>query len=98
MIRYPYPCTAEARNTVTVCGLRHRVRPLSVAQLAEPLKNKGFTWASLCARAHRVTHPAHSDAFLHPQSNTTRSISASYISTFATSLWITDELYTYPQI
>lgn len=47
---------------------------------------------------HRVTHPAHSDAFLHPQSSTTRSISASYISTFATSLWITDELYTYPQI
>ena len=70
----------------------------SIDEYAEPLKNKGFTWASLCARAHRVTHPAHSDAFLHPQSNTTRSISASYISTFATSLWITDELYTYPQI
>ena len=66
MIRYPYPCTAEARNTVTVCGVRHRVRPLSVAQLAEPLKNKGFTWASLCVRTHRVTHSAHSDAFLHP--------------------------------
>lgn len=53
---------------------------------------------TLCVRTHSVTHPAHSDAFLHPQSSTTRSISASYISTFATSLWITDELYTYPQI
>lgn len=45
-----------------------------------------------------VCEDAQSDAFLHPQSSTTRSISASYISTFATSLWITDELYTYPQI
>lgn len=42
MIRYPYLCTAEARNTVTVCGVRHRARPLSVARLAEPLKNKGI--------------------------------------------------------
>ena len=38
-----------------MCGLRHCARPLSVTQSAEPLKNKGFTQASLCARAHTVT-------------------------------------------
>ena len=45
-----------------------------------------------------MTHPAHSDAFLHTQSITTPSINASYKSTYATTQWITDELYTYPQI